>query len=288
MLYKQLNRTTTPMLLLAMASLALLSSGCVTGGTDTATKSAANANASATANPDSPPASNAPLEAREPESYSITETITIQSTGSAPQANIPRLQFTFARMGADRRLSFTLPEPVGEVIYLEKPPLKYLILPARNQYVELDSQELGFQLGDMMSPASAIDRLKSRAQYETLGTENVGGRQAVKYRFKASADTHTNVGTAQTDSILYVDQETGLPLRSEIEATSTSGASARIVTATDSLQLVPAPALFEVPTAMKKVSSAEVKQQVQSFVAGVRIFVGYLRQQAATSSPAGR
>ena len=287
MLYKQPARTSALITVLAaMTSLALFSSGCVTGGTDTSTRSAANANATPAPEPAPPPA---PLVAREPESYSMTETITIQPTGSTPQANIPRLQFTFARMGTDRRLSFMLPDPIGEVIYLEKSPLKYLIFPARNQYVELDSQELGFQLGDMMSPVSAVERLKARTQYETLGTENIGGRTAVKYRFKASTDTRTDVGTAQADSILYVDQETGLPLRSEIEATSASGAGARIVTATDNLQLSSTPSLFEVPTAMKKVSSTEVKQQVQNFVTGVRVFVDYLRQQqAATPGPAER
>jgi outer membrane lipoprotein-sorting protein len=279
---KQKGRTTLAVFVAAIASLALSLSGCVTGGTDSVPKTAANANATAAAPPPPPPP---PLEAREPESYTITETITIQPTGSTPQANIPPLQFTLARLGADRRLSFRLPEPVGEVIYLEKAPLKYLIFPARNQYVELNEQELGFQLGDMMSPVSIIERLKARAQYETLGTESVAGRTAIKYRFKASADTRTNVGTAQADSILYVDQETGLPLRTEIEATSTSGAGARIVTATENLQLIVSPATFEVPTAMKKVSSTELKQQVQSFVAGLRVFADYLKQQATPPPP---
>jgi hypothetical protein len=269
----------------AIASLALSMSGCVTGGTDSGPKTASNANTAAP--PPAPPPPPATLEAREPESYTLTETITIEPTGTSPKANIPPLQFTFARLGADRRLSFRLPEPVGEVIYLEKAPLKYLIFPARNQFVELDSQELGFQLGDMMSPVSAIDRLKARAQYETLGTETVAGRTAIKYRFKGSADTRTNVGTAQADSILYVDQETGLPLRTEIEATSTSGAGARIVTSTENLQLIVSPAVFEVPATMKKVTSTELKQQVQSFVAGVRIFIDYLRQQTGAAPAPG-
>jgi hypothetical protein len=290
MLLKHSHKTKKGILFAAaIVSLALISSSCVTGGTDTASSSNANSNSSmtpATSTSTMPPP--APLEAREPDTYSITETITIQPTGSTPKTNIPPLQFMFAKMGADRRLSFKLPDPVGEVIYLEKDPLKYLIFPSRKQYVELDPQELGFTLGDLLSPASVIDRLKSRAPYEDLGTEDINGRQAIKYRFKGSADTHTSAGTAQADSILYVDQETGLPLRSEIEATSTSGAGARVVTSTDSLQLVPAPDMFEPPAGMKKVSSAEVKQQVQNFISGVRVFVDYLRQQAAAASTTGK
>jgi len=268
-----------------IALAALLSTGCANAGTSTSTNTNSNANAGANANTNASPATSTnALEAREPERYSVATTITIQPTGNAPQANIPPLQFSFAKIGTERRVSFKLPDPVGEVVYLEKSPLKYLIFPARNQYVELDPQELGFQLGELMSPASAIARLKERTQYEQMGTETINGRTAIKYRFKAAADTHTKVGTAQADSIVYVDQETGLPLRSEIETTSTSGAGARIITVTDTIQLAPDTLLFEVPTAMKKVTSAELKQQVQNFVATMRGIVSYLRQQAPPPS----
>jgi hypothetical protein len=260
---------------------AVLSSACATAGTNTATVS--NSNAAAPA----PPPPPAPLEAREPDRYSVATTITVQPTGNAPQTNIPPMQFTFARLTDQRRVSFKLPDPVGEVIYLEKPPMKYLIFPARNQYVELDPNELGFQLGELMSPASAIQRLKEKSRYEMLGTETVNGRTAVKYRFSGALDTHTQAGTAQANSIVFVDQETGLPLRSEIDTSSTSGAGARIVTSTDNLQLTADASMFEVPTAMKKVTSTELKQQVQSFVGAMRAVAGYFRQQMETPPPAG-
>ena len=267
----------------------VLLSGCTNPGTNPTANLNANASpvANVNANTSAAPAGTGALEAREPERYSATTIITIQPTGNSPQTNIPPLQFAYAKMGADRRLSFKLPEPAGEVVYLEKSPLKYLIFPSRNQYVELDPNELGFQLGNLMSPASELERLKERTQYERLGTETVNGRAAVKYRFTGAADTHTKAGTAQADSIVYVDEETGLPLRSEIDAASSSGAGMRIVTATDSLQLNPDTALFEVPTQMKKVTSAELKQQVQGFVNGMRAFAVYLRQQVVTTPPAG-
>src|SRR5690348_316956 len=125
----------------------LISSGCTSTPTDTAPVATINANKS------TPPPSAPPLEAREPDRYSITNTITITPTGTSPQKNIPPLQFSFAKLETYRRVSFKLPDPIGEVIYLEKPPMKYLIFPARNEYVELDPQELGFQLGEIMSPA---------------------------------------------------------------------------------------------------------------------------------------
>jgi hypothetical protein len=282
------KRYTVRAFVLAIALAALVSSGCTNTGTITTTNSNSNSNATANANANTAPvaAHATTLEAREPERYSVTTTINIQPTGNAPQTTIPPLKFSFARMGSERRVSFKLPDPVGEVIYLEKSPLKYLIFPARNQYVELDQNELGFQLGEVMSPAAAVARLKERAQYEELGTEIVNGRTAVKYRFKGAADTRTKVGTAQADSIIFVDQETGLPLRSEIETTSSSGAGARIVTAAEGLQLTAEPSMFEVPTGMKKVTTAELKQQVQNFVTTARVFAGYLRQQMNTAPPA--
>jgi hypothetical protein len=282
MSYNRINKSHSILVCLVMVALTVLAaSGCTTAGTSTT--NSVNSNASTATAPAPPRATT--LETREPETYSVTNTISIQPTGNSPQANVPPMQFSFARMGTDRRVSFKLPDPVGEVVYLEKAPLKYLIFPARNQYVELDPNELGFALGDVMSPASVIDRLKQRAQYEQIGTDTLNGRTAIKYRFRGAADTRTQAGTAQADSIVYVDQETGLPLRTEIDTTTSSGAGARIVTVADGLQFAPEASLFEVPTAMKKVTSAELKQQVQGFVAAARGVATYLRDQVSAPPP---
>jgi len=282
MSYNRINKSHSILVCLVMVALAVLAaSGCTTAGTSTT--NSVNSNASTATAPAPPRATT--LETREPETYSVTNTISIQPTGNSPQANVPPMQFSFARMGTDRRVSFKLPDPVGEVVYLEKAPLKYLIFPARNQYVELDPNELGFALGDVMSPASVIDRLKQRAQYEQIGTDTLNGRTVVKYRFKGAADTRTQAGTAQADSIVYVDQETGLPMRTEIDTATSSGAGARIVTVADSLQFAPEASLFEVPIAMKKVTSAELKQQVQGFVAAARGVATYLRDQVSAPPP---
>jgi hypothetical protein len=278
------NLTASKKLSLIIAiALAMIASACANDGTGSSPNTNTTASAPANSNANTNSAAGAtPLEAREPLNYSVRTTVNVLPTGKSPQANIPPLQFNFARMGSDRRVSFKLPDPVGEVIYIEKASttVKYLVFPARNQYVELDAQELGFPLGEVMSPVTVIERLKERAQYEQLGTETVNGRTAIKYHFKGSADTRTRAGTAQADSIVYVDQETGLPLKSEVDTTSTSGAGAKIVTTTDALQFTVEPTLFEVPPGMKKVTSTEVKQQVQSFVNGVRVIADYIRQQA--------
>jgi len=282
MTYKEISRRCLVVLLpAAVGIMGTLLSGCSTAGnTTTTTNSNSEPNPPAsTSSTGSATETTTPFEAREPDRYIVTTRLSIQPTGNTPQANVPPLQFTFARLTADRRISFKLPDPVGEVVYLEKAPLKYLIFPARNQYVELDPEELGFQLGSVMSPASVVERLKERMQYERMGTEMLNGRTAVKYRFRGAADTRTQVGTVEADSIVYVDQETGLPLRSEVDTMTSSGAGARVVTEADNLDLRPDPALFEVPIAMKRVTSTELKEQVQGFVNAIRVFVNYARQQ---------
>lgn len=288
MSYRVIREKNVAARVFGMAAVAgVLLSGCTSAGPNATANLNANAGSIAMTNTNANSmAAASSLEAREPENYSATTMITIQPTGNAPQANVPPLQFGFARMGTDRRVSFKLPDPVGEVVYLEKPELRYLIFPSRNQYVELDPNELGYQLGNLMSPASALERLKERSKYESLGTETLNGRTVAKYRFKGAVDTQTRAGTAQASGTVFVDQETGLPLRTEIDSTSSSGAGAQIVTVTEGLQLSPDPTLFEVPTQMKKVTTAELKNQVQGFVNGMRVFAGYLRQQVEAAQPA--
>jgi len=282
MLYKKIIKNFSSLAIVLIASLSM--AGCGGNNTDSVSNGNANRATTANANTSPEPSRTAELEAREPDRYSVETTVTVQPAGETPQANIPPLRFSFAKMGADnRRLEFNFPNPIGEVTYIEKGNFRYLIYPARNQYVELDPNELGFQLGKVMSPASMIERLKERTQYESLGTETINGRTAIKYRFKGAADTRTQAGTVQADSIIYVDQQTGLPLRSEVDAMLSSGKGARVVTETSSIELQPDATLFEVPTDMKKVTTAELKQQVQGFVSALRVFAGYMRQQAEVS-----
>ena len=152
---------------------------------------------------------------KEPEQYSLTMSITGQGSANNKQGTLPPQNIEFSRMGTDRRWSLTLPA-IGSVVYLEKTGMRYLILPSRNQYVEISPESLGFQLGNVMTPSAIVERLKPRAQYESMGTETVNGRTATKYRFTGAADTRTKAGTVQSDSYVYIDEATGLPLRADL------------------------------------------------------------------------
>jgi hypothetical protein len=199
------------------------------------------------------------------------------------QATMQPQEIDFARMDANRRWALNI-APLGQIIYLEKPGLKYLVLPSRSQYVELTPEAAGFPIGSVLTPSAMIERLKSQP-HENLGVETINGRPATKYRFAGAAQTGTQVGTVNADSIVYVDQETGLPLRSDLFFAGANGANARVMIETRDIQLNPDPAVFEVPAGYNKVTTEELKQQIQSFVSFIKAIAPMLQQNAGGVPP---
>jgi hypothetical protein len=257
----------------------------------------ANSNAAGNSNMSSNPGamtnSNANISAvnsaafatKEPEAYSLTMTITGQGSANNKQGTLQPQTIEFGRMGTDRRWSFNLPV-IGQIIYLEKPSMPYLILPSRSQYVELSPNDIGFKLGNVMTPSAMVEQLKPRTQTENLGTETINGRTATKYRFTGTKDTGTQAGTVQSDAYVYIDEATGLPLRADLNFASSTGGAATGVLETRDINLNPDPKLFTVPADYKKMTAEELKQQIQSFIQFIRVFAPMMTQQNANSAPA--
>ena len=209
----------------------------------------------------------AAIDIKEPDRYGISMTISIQAVTPEAPAPMATEQFTLARFDSDRRWSFVLPAPLGQVVYLEKSGLKYLVLFERKQYVELAPGAPESQLASSFVPGAVAAQFRSRAQFEPLGLEPVNGRTAHKYRMTGAGE-----GRAQADGMIFVDQETELPLRSEINITSLAGAKSRVIVEARDVQLNPDRAQFDVPAGMKKVSPQEAKQQVEGFAGALRPF----------------
>jgi hypothetical protein len=225
----------------------------------------------------------ATFSTREPERYSMKMNVNLEGSANNRQGST-QVEIDFARLDANRRWSVKVPSINQEIIYLEKPGLKYLVIPSRNQYVEVTPDAVGFQLGNVLTPSAMMERLQAKP-HESLGTEAVNGRPAMKYRFTGATNTGTSAGTAQADSFIYVDQETNLPLRIDLTAATTSGATARGIVETRDIQLNPDPAQFDVPTGYQKVTAEQLKQQVQGFIALIRAIAPYFGQQAAPPPP---
>ena len=224
------------------------------------TQSSTDSNANAETHPSS--SQSAAIDIKEPERYSAALTISIQGASGAP-ASMATQQFGYAKLGADRRWAFTLPAPLGRIVYLEKSGLKYLILLDRKQYVELAAEALGFQMSKELTPGAIAERLK-RVQFEQLGLEPINARTAMKYRLTSASDAST-----QIDGVIFVDQETGLLLRSEVNTAIPSGEKARVIVEARDLQLNPDRSEFDVPVGMKKVPPHEAKQQIEGFASAI-------------------
>ena len=262
---------------------------------NTATANSANTNSGAT-NANSSTASTATIEAREPEQYQATVTLKLDTTGAQGQntMNLPPLTALVARNGADKRMEFSM--PVGEkVIYLDRADKRFLIMPNRKQYAEINRESVGMEVRDIMTPGQLVERARGLRGVEQVGEEQFNGRTAVRYRYGAITDTKSQAGQVQTESFVLVDKETGLPVRSE--TVSEAGTSAnvqgnqvkglRLLTEMSNIQTTAPADLFAEPTDFAKIPPEQVRNQVMGIFQAAGLILGQLIKSApaTVSSP---
>jgi hypothetical protein len=225
-------------------------------------------NSNGTANAEPRSASDQPtgIDIKEPERYDVAITISAQDLAGGAPSPMATQQFSFAKLGADRRWAFSFPAPLGQVAYLEKSGLKYLILFDHKQYTELTPNTLPFSMS-ALSPGAIADRLKPRMQFEKRDTEPLNGRTVIKYRLAAARADST-----ESDGAIFVDSETGLALRSDFNTSPQAGTSTRVIVEARDLHLNPDRSQFDVPSGMKKISTQEAKPQIEEFVSRLRVF----------------
>src|ERR1043165_798276 len=100
------------------------------------------------------------IDVREPDQYQATVTIKLEAMGTQQPVTMPTLAAKVARNGNDRRMEFTIPAG-GRVVYLDKGETKYLILPDKNQYAELNKDSTGFEIRQMMTPGEIVKQVKA-------------------------------------------------------------------------------------------------------------------------------
>jgi hypothetical protein len=276
----------------AMIALSLFMSACQpqpASNTTNTTNTTTNINSANTSNTNTGTTSSGlMIETKEPDQYSATVTMKLEVTGNQ-NMNTPPLTADFARSGANQRVSFKIGSDT--VTYLDRGDKRYVILPNRKQYAELDAQSTGFDVPKFMTPAQIINQVKRASGCENAGEETFGGRNAVKYRCTAAAKTATQAGDVKSESFIYVDKETGLPLHSE-SFVSTSGNvggenSIKFITEMSNLQTtVPADAFSE-PTGMNKIDPQQVRTQVETILKAAAIFMqGMMQNNSSPSAPA--
>jgi hypothetical protein len=282
-------------LLVCFITTVLLASAACQRTDNTNTNVAVNANTTPAVNSNSLPVSGATIVTREPEQYRATLVFSAETEGGEKTIGIPSVSAEIARSGADRRVAFKLPDG-SDLIYLETGGKHIVVAPGRKQYAELTPEATGVQLQKLMTPgqiATYLDKLKG---VERVGEETFNGRTAEKYRYATTRNTSTSAGQVSAEAFVYVDKETGLPLRSELY-TEASGdvkgvKGAKIVAEMRDISTTVDPALFQVPAGLNKVPPEQVRAQIEAvtkaITAGLQILLSNMNSTSpgATASPA--
>lgn len=277
-------------LLGVLSALALFGSACQpASNTTNASNSTINVNASNTSNTsnaNTAATTSSFIETKEPDQYSATITLKLEVTGNQ-NVTTPPLSADFARSGANQRISFKIGN--DQVIYLDRADKRYIILPNRKQYAELDAQSTGFDVPKVMTPAQIVNQVKNVQGCTNAGEEQFGGRTAIKYSCAAAAKTGTQAGDVNAQSFIYVDKDTGLPLHSEAVVTSSGNvggeSTVRIVTEMSNIQTSVPADTFNEPTGMSKIDPNQVRSQVDAVLKAAAIFMQNMMQSSSSSAP---
>lgn len=279
----------------AICSLLLVGSACqpannagTTNSTSNSTTNISATNTSGTTNANTPSLSTTgtPIETREPDQYSATVSVKAEIGGGQSNITSPALSADFARNGASQRVSIKVGD--DQIVYLDRGDKRYVILPNRKQYAELDAQATGFDVPKLLTPAQVVSQVKSVSGCENAGEETYNGRPAVKYRCTAATRTGTQAGDVKDQSFIYIDKETNLPLHSESSLTSSGNvggaSSVRIITELSNLQTsVPASA-FDLPTGLTKIDANQVRTQADAILKALLLLTQNM-MQGGNSAP---
>jgi hypothetical protein len=278
----------------ALALATLISAACqeatITNSNTTTTGTTTNVNSSNSANMTSTSTTTGAgtvIESKEPDKYTATMVVTAAASGQQQQAG--KTEIKVARNGADRRYSVHVPV-LGEVIFLDKADKRYLIVPSRKQYAELTPELLGFDAGRAMTPGQMVAYVSRQQGVELVGDETLNNRPATKYRVAGRTRTSTQAGEVAGESFIWVDKETGLPLRVEGFGQSTGNvegfSGARAVVETRDLKTEANPSDFELPPDFKKLTPEELRQQTQALVQFAQGLMNIISAQAQASQAA--
>src|SRR5947209_19950599 len=233
------------------------------------------------------------IDAREPDKYSATMVATLATTGQQQMKG--QAEIKVERNGSDRRYSVTLPL-YGELIFLDKADKRYVIMPGRKQYAELTQELTGVNMDQVraMTPGQLVAYVQGQQGVERVGEETLNNRQAVKYKVAGRAQTQTTAGQVQGETYIYVDKETGLPLRIEGFGQSSGNvqgvSGGNVVVETRDLKTDVNPSDFEVLQDYAKLTPEQVKQMVQQIVQAVQGLMAFINAQqnaGAQATPAG-
>ncbi|MFN2578860.1 MAG: hypothetical protein ABR607_14360 [Pyrinomonadaceae bacterium] len=212
------------------------------------------------------------INTREPDKYSATLVFSVETEGGDKAIGIPSLNLQVARSGDDRRVEFKLPDG-SPLIYVDHDNHHYVILPGRKQYAELTKEATGIQFQKLLTPGQLVEDLKKIKGIERAGDAPMDGRMAEKYRYSGATNTNTKAGEVKTEAFVYVDKETGLPLRAEMTAESSGDVkgvkAARVIAEMHDIKTDVDATLFQTPAGYDQVPPEKIRQQIDALTGAV-------------------
>jgi len=195
--------------------------------------------------PDTLVSSTPPFRTKEPERYRAVRTITtVNAIGETVVTKT-----SVARDGASRRYE-------SEVVYLDVPEGKFVLLPGQKVYADLtDQSRIPADEDAEVSPERLLHEDSESTSYQKLGTESIGGRNANKYRIVVNSSTAANV--SQSETVMWIDEALQMPVRSETK----SADGTRVTMELSDIKLEVDRSLFNIPEGYKKVKTTQMRTQ---------------------------
>jgi hypothetical protein len=198
-----------------------------------------------------------PFSTKEPDRYqairitSFTETTDAENSSSSQSH-----QVLIARDGEKRREEY-FGGGRGQIVYLEIPPGRFIVLPAKRMYADLSTTPQETDRGNsphdspddspILSPDQLLNEAHAPATYEKLSTETLAGRMTTKYRVVVLTRAES-----QNETLIWVDEALGMPVRSETMSKS-RGHSSKVTMELKDVKLEVDERLFSWPSDFRKV-----------------------------------
>lgn len=230
------------------------------------------------------------VNTREPAKYSATLVFSAETAGGEKTIGIPTFTAEVARSDNDRRVSFKLPDG-SDLIYIDHDNHSYVIVPGRKQYAELTAEAVGFQIQKLMTPGQLVSYIGKLKGLERVGDDLVNGRTADKYRYNKTVNTGTRAGEVKNEAYVFVDKETGLPLRAELFAEASGNVngvnSAKLVAEMRNINTTVDASLFTVPAGLNKIPPEQIRAQIDAVTSTAMAIIKTLLSNMNTAGPAG-
>ncbi len=200
-----------------------------------------------------------PFSTKEPDRYQAIRITSFTETGSTENSSSSQSnQVLIARDGERRREEYSAGAS-GQIVYLEIPAGRFIVLPAGRLYADLSTASDETAPGNRPydspddSPGLAPDQLLNEAHapatYEKLGTETLAGRTTTKYRVVVLTGADS-----QNETLIWIDEALGISVRSETMSKS-SGHSSKVTMELKAVKLEVDEQLFSWPSDYRKVEA---------------------------------